>query len=464
MAARRVLEEAYAAGQWRLGDADPLMVQISHDLGVVAEELGNRHEARKAFGRVAEHGPGALGADHPGVARARAYLGQDQNLGAVRAEPAQQMPPPGTPATYGPGANPSLEDIATRFRLEPGPVPRPGNFVPTPPLSDEPTTALHFDAPEGAGNDETSAFEVIPLGTRGGRVQPPTDQNQQVWTAPPGEAAAPQPGPVAQPGPVDQPTTVHPIVAPRTEPQSPASHTAPPGGFPAPPQAQPSGSYSAQPSGSYPAQPSGSYPAQPSGNFPAQPSGNFPAQPSGNFPAQRAQTPGGYQHPPLGAPYPPAHAPGGYPISPPPQPPAPPAYGKRGVGLFAAIAAILSAVIAVVALVFVLANRSNENGNDSNEPTLGGDPPGNVQLQDEGSRIQVTWTDPSRGTVSFMVAMAHPGEQLKPVGTLGPGETSYEMSALNPNLDYCFAVIAVYRNNQFATSEQACTERPSTGG
>jgi hypothetical protein len=37
------------------------------------------------------------------------------------------------------------------------------------------------------------------------------------------------------------------------------------------------------------------------------------------------------------------------------------------------------------------------------------------------------------------------------------------MSALNPTLDYCFAVIAVYRNNQFATSAQACTERPSPG-
>jgi hypothetical protein len=45
-AARRVLEAAYAAGQWRFGDADPLMVEISHDIGVVAEELGNRHEAR----------------------------------------------------------------------------------------------------------------------------------------------------------------------------------------------------------------------------------------------------------------------------------------------------------------------------------------------------------------------------------------------------------------------------------
>jgi hypothetical protein len=58
-----------------------------------------------------------------------------------------------------------------------------------------------------------------------------------------------------------------------------------------------------------------------------------------------------------------------------------------------------------------------------------------------------------------MVAMGHPGEQLKPVSTLGPGQTSYEMSALNPALNYCFTVIAVYRADKFATSAQACTSR-----
>src|SRR6185369_2168365 len=34
--ARRVLEDAYAAGLWRLGDSDALMLEISHDIGLVA--------------------------------------------------------------------------------------------------------------------------------------------------------------------------------------------------------------------------------------------------------------------------------------------------------------------------------------------------------------------------------------------------------------------------------------------
>ena len=141
--------------------------------------------------------------------------------------------------------------------------------------------------------------------------------------------------------------------------------------------------------------------------------------------------------------------------------PAPRPYEKRGFGLFAAIAAVLAAIIAVAALVFVLANRGDDRPSDPNVPTLGGKEPTAVRLRDEGSKIGITWQDPSAGTVSFLVAMGHPGEQLKPVATLGPGQTSYEMGALNTGLNYCFTVIAVYRGNQFATSAQTCTDRPA---
>jgi hypothetical protein len=118
-------------------------------------------------------------------------------------------------------------------------------------------------------------------------------------------------------------------------------------------------------------------------------------------------------------------------------------------------------VIAVSALVFVLANRSGDKP-DSDVPTLGGKPPTDVALRDQGARIRLTWADPAGGGVSFLVAMARPGEQLKPVSTLGPGTTSFEIGGLNANLNYCFAVVAVYRNNKFATSQQACTNRPGS--
>jgi hypothetical protein len=139
-----------------------------------------------------------------------------------------------------------------------------------------------------------------------------------------------------------------------------------------------------------------------------------------------------------------------------------PAYGKKGLGIFAAIAAVLAAVIAVAALVFVLANRSGDPGGDADVPTLGGPAPSDVQLRDGGTAITVTWKDPADGRVSFMVTMGRPGQELKPVSTLGPGQTSFEMSGLNGTLNYCFAVVAVYRGNQFATSPQTCTSRATT--
>jgi hypothetical protein len=93
-------------------------------------------------------------------------------------------------------------------------------------------------------------------------------------------------------------------------------------------------------------------------------------------------------------------------------------------------------------------------------PTLAGAAPTGVELHDHGSEIELDWTDPTKGTVSFMVVMAHPGEELKPMATLGPGKTSYQAGGLSTKLNYCFAVVAVYGADQFATSPQSCTSRP----
>ncbi|MEV4343475.1 hypothetical protein AB0J83_03195 [Actinoplanes sp. NPDC049596] len=360
MAARRVLEDAYASGLWRLGDSDPLMLRISHDIGVVAEELGNRHEARKAFTRVAELGPGVLGDGHPAVARARGYLG--------------------------PGAAVRGDAGADFVRTEVTPPPGP---------QEEPTTVL----PPVVEERERSAV-----------VQPPSPANQRVWVGPEDEQA--RAGAVGQRpripsqgrGPLDEPTIAQPIINP-------------------------------------PAYPSASV----SGGHPQAYSGP-PAAPGFDGPGEAASYPQALS-------YPGAVTPGGGADS------ASPAYSRKGLGLFAAIAAVLAAVIAVAALVFVLANRTGDAGRDPDVPTLGGPAPSDVRLKDGGTAITVTWTDPSSGSVSFMVTMGRPGQELKPVSTLGPGQTSFEMSGLNGTLNYCFAVVAVYRNNQFATSPQACTSR-----
>jgi hypothetical protein len=135
------------------------------------------------------------------------------------------------------------------------------------------------------------------------------------------------------------------------------------------------------------------------------------------------------------------------------------AYTRKAPVLFAAIAAVLAAVIAVVALIVVLAQRG-DSGGDSDAPTLGGGPaPTDVQLRDSGSSVRVSWNDPANGTTSFIVSGGHPGEVLKPMGQVSPGQTSFELNGLNPELDYCFAVVAVYSAKEFASSPQACTSR-----
>ncbi|MCM4082342.1 hypothetical protein LXN57_32730 [Actinoplanes sp. TRM88002] len=477
MAARRVLEEAYAAGQWRLGDSDPLMLQISHDIGVVAEELGNRHEARKAFSRVAELGPGALGAGHWAVARARAYLGPDQL--DVRGKSAA-------------------------------------------PVGDAPTTV----------------FEAVPPEPRRGEVLPPSDANQQVWTAP--EMVS---GP--RRAPVEQPTIAQPAIDPRSgssapyphnrqipaqrseaiQPTTPAtqgtpfSATAHPSTRPDPSTAPGTPAYPGAPvtGVATPASESNRLRPGASGNEAAPPHPNAPAS-GGAFHSAPPVGPfypddGGYAGPPYGdpahpgvpssgGPYPgtlrgePAYpgAPGsggpyatmpgepyphgsGYPEAPGAGQVFAPAYpsggsgpyvqasdspaGRKGLGVFAAVAAVLAAVIAVAALVFVLASRTSDSSDNDNVPTLAGPAPTDVRLRDTGATVGVTWTDPTRATVSFMVIMGRPAQELKPVGTVGPGQTSFEMTGLNATVNYCFAVVAVYSGNQFATSPQACTSRAS---
>lgn len=143
-----------------------------------------------------------------------------------------------------------------------------------------------------------------------------------------------------------------------------------------------------------------------------------------------------------------------------PQPPEP-AYDRRGAVLFAAIAAVLAAIIAVAALVFVLADRGGDPPTRPAGPVLGGGPPpADVRVRDLGTSVQISWSDPGEGKTSFIIAGGHPGEVLKPMGEVGPGQTTYQLQGLNDQLDYCFAVLAVYSATEFASSAQSCTTRP----
>jgi hypothetical protein len=351
-AARRVLEEALAAGLRRWGDADPLLLAISFDLGTVAEELGNRHEARRNFTRVATAGPAALGADHWTVRAARDYLGGEPPSAGASAPAAE----PHTP-------RPALAD--TTIALPSSPSISPPSW---------PLTTPRF-------------------------------------TPSPTQPSPTRPGP-AQPGPT----------------QAGPAEPAPP--LPAPAQPAQSGSPVPGPTRPAPPQPGPVYPGQ-----------TYPATPSHQLSSYPVITTS-----PTAAPA-----------------PAPVARG-RGATIAAAVAAAVAVLAAAVVVVVALADRpASAPGptptGPSTGPAVGGEPPTDLALRDDGAAITITWTDPTGGGVPFIVAGARRGQQLGAMASIDPGGTSHTVNGLSPLVDYCFTVLAVYSTETYATSGQVCTNR-----
>ena len=72
--------------------------------------------------------------------------------------------------------------------------------------------------------------------------------------------------------------------------------------------------------------------------------------------------------------------------------------------------------------------------------------------------VPVTWTDPSKGTVPFIVAGGQQ-DTMRQLQALAAGTTKYSLNGLNPKLNYCFTVAAVYGTDDVQLSELSCTNR-----
>jgi hypothetical protein len=131
------------------------------------------------------------------------------------------------------------------------------------------------------------------------------------------------------------------------------------------------------------------------------------------------------------------------------------------IAIVAAIALLGGAAASVLAFM-AAAPESDDGDKPPATATAGGEPPGaptGLQLRDQATSITLTWTDPSQGTVSFIVAGGQDGAGIRPLHTLLPGATTHTVHGLNPRLDYCFTVAAVYDTNRVAISDLACTRR-----
>lgn len=130
------------------------------------------------------------------------------------------------------------------------------------------------------------------------------------------------------------------------------------------------------------------------------------------------------------------------------------------LGVVALAAVVAAAVVLVVVLVSPRTGTNAKPGaSPSSSSTAPGAAPTDVNLRDDGASVTLTWTDPSGGTVPFFVEVGKPGGQLQLYNTLPRGETTYRVVGLNPRLDYCFSVIAVYGTNVVAPSDLVCTQR-----
>jgi hypothetical protein len=137
------------------------------------------------------------------------------------------------------------------------------------------------------------------------------------------------------------------------------------------------------------------------------------------------------------------------------------------LAVVAVAAVVAAAVVAVLAFASSpapgpLAGPTSSSGVSrstapSPSPTSGA--PTDVKLRDGGDSVTLTWTDPSGGSVPFLVEAGKAGVQLTRYAALPPGQSTYTVIGLNPKLDYCFTIVAVYGVDVVAPSNLVCTRR-----
>ena len=135
------------------------------------------------------------------------------------------------------------------------------------------------------------------------------------------------------------------------------------------------------------------------------------------------------------------------------------------LGVVAVAALVAAAVVTGITLLRPApepAPAPSAQAQHSPTPAVSASAPGGLQLRDDGDTVTLTWTDPSHGTVPFFVEVGQAGTQLKLYGRLSPGETTYPVVGLNPKLDYCFSVVAVYSSTLLAPSTLTCTRRSAS--
>ncbi|MET7423327.1 hypothetical protein [Dactylosporangium sp. NPDC005555] len=405
--ARRVLEEGLAAGYHRLGDGHAVMLALSYELARIADELGNVYEAKRRYGQLARLGPAALGEDHPSVRAARRYLGLPEPAGAfgVSGAPHQSAPAPFEPLSAPTGTStpqPPAWPVEQRRPADERPI-----FHPEPRADDDrPAQPAH--APLWRPDEHNDRADPPPA--------PPQDAGWQEVD----QGVLQRPEPLSWPrhAPVSPPPAAGPVFASAfAEPTSGAA------AYPVSGGAHPTSG------GAYPTS-GDAYPA--SGGAAVE---RFvPPLPVQDVPRRRS-----------------------------------PLVALLVILVVAVLGGVAAAVVSFIAASPDPPAARQEGGavpGSTASVTAGASAtgaanpkaPGSMKLRDDKTSITLTWTDPSKGSVPFIVAGGQQGA-LRQLQVLAAGATTYTLNGLNPKLDYCFTVAAVYGTDSVALSDLACTQR-----
>ncbi|CAL9426705.1 protein kinase domain-containing protein [Nocardiopsis dassonvillei] len=97
-------------------------------------------------------------------------------------------------------------------------------------------------------------------------------------------------------------------------------------------------------------------------------------------------------------------------------------------------------------------------GEDTPAPVADIAPTG-VELTDDTYSVSLSWTDNTGGATPHFVVGGPTGAGSTTMADVDAGVAEVEVSGLNPEVEYCFRVVAVQSTDEVAPSEQVCTDR-----
>ncbi|MDA8370213.1 MAG: protein kinase [Nocardiopsaceae bacterium] len=90
--------------------------------------------------------------------------------------------------------------------------------------------------------------------------------------------------------------------------------------------------------------------------------------------------------------------------------------------------------------------------------------PTGVKMRDGTISVALSWTDNTGGAMPHYIVGGPVGSEVATMADIASGGTKAEVNGLNPDLEYCFRVVAVQSTDVMAPSAEVCTDRDGEEG